>query len=67
MRIPKAFAEEAEIAADSTVELSMENGNLVVRPRRIPSLGLEELLAGITRANRHEGIDFGAPVGKEVW
>ena len=67
LRIPKPFAEEAGIEADSTVELSLEDGNLVVRPRRLRTLSLEALLAGVTRANRHEAIDFDAPVGKEVW
>lgn len=28
---------------------------------------LEELLAGITEENLHPEIDFGPPVGKEVW
>jgi antitoxin MazE len=67
LRIPKPFAEEAGMTAGSTVELSMEDGNLVVRPRRAPSFTLEALLGGITRANRHEAIDFGQRVGREVW
>lgn len=28
---------------------------------------LEQLLAGITEENRHEEIDWGPPVGNEVW
>jgi len=32
-----------------------------------PSYTLDELLAGITRANLHEEIDWGPAVGKEVW
>ena len=32
-----------------------------------PGYTLEELLAQITDDNRHEEIDFGTPVGKEVW
>ena len=31
-----------------------------------PGYTLEELLAQITEENRHEEIDFGPPVGKEV-
>lgn len=33
----------------------------------LADLTLEEMLAGITDENRHEEIDFGPPVGKEVW
>jgi len=28
--------------------------------------GIEEILSGITEENRHELIDFGKPVGREV-
>ena len=28
---------------------------------------LDELLAGVTLENRHDLIDFGEPVGKEIW
>ena len=28
---------------------------------------LDELVAGITDQNRHDLIDFGEPVGREVW
>ena len=34
-------------------------------PPDVPSL--EELVIRITPENRHEEIDFGPPVGKEVW
>jgi antitoxin component of MazEF toxin-antitoxin module len=28
---------------------------------------LKELVSGITKKNRHCGIDWGRPAGKEVW
>lgn len=34
---------------------------------RKPDYTLKDLLAQITEENRHEEIDFGPPVGKEVW
>jgi len=33
LRIPKAFAEEMQMTADTAVELSIEDGKLVVRRR----------------------------------
>lgn len=30
-------------------------------------LTLEDLLAGVTKENRHAEVDFGRPVGKEKW
>jgi antitoxin component of MazEF toxin-antitoxin module len=35
--------------------------------KRKPKYTLAELLAKITPENRHEYIDFGPTVGKEVW
>lgn len=28
---------------------------------------LKEILAGITKENQHDLVDWGSPVGKEVW
>lgn len=67
LRIPKPFAEETGIAPGSAVDLTVEDGNLVVRPRRAVSVRLGDLLVGVTRANLHEATDMGAPVGREVW
>lgn len=34
---------------------------------RIRRRHLEALVGGITEENRHEVVDFGAPVGREFW
>ena len=67
LRIPKAFAAEVEIDAGSTVDLSVEDGELVVRP--VPKLhyDIDELISGITPSNTHEPIDWGEAVGRESW
>jgi len=67
LRIPKALAEEAGIEADSAVDLTVRNGEIVVRPLRRKKFKLKDLLAKVTDENKHEEIDFGPPVGKEVW
>ncbi len=35
--------------------------------KRKPKYTLAEFVAKITPENRYESIDFGPPVGKEVW
>ena len=67
LRIPKAFAVESNVTGGSTVEVSMENGNIVVTPIKDPNYSLAELVEGITDENRHGEIDWGRPVGNEVW
>lgn len=67
LRIPKSLAKKAGIAEDSVVELFLEHGQLVIRSAEKPRLTLKELLKGITPENRHPPIDWGPPVGKEIW
>ena len=67
LRIPKAFADEMQIAAETAVEISIEDGRLVISPVGQATYALEELVAGITPDNLHDEINWGAPVGKETW
>ncbi len=67
LRIPKSFAEEAGVEAGSEVDLSVKDGELVVRPRRLPTYNLKDLLRGVTAENVHEEIDTGPRVGRETW
>lgn len=65
LRIPKPLAEEAKVEAGSTVDLSIEDGELIVRPLR-RRYDLRSLVRGINSDNLHEEIDTGAPVGREA-
>lgn len=67
LRIPKIFAEEAGLHADAAVELSLEQGRLVVQPITPQPLTLEQLLRGITEDNLPGEWNTGPAVGKEVW
>ena len=67
LRIPKAFAVDAQLENDSLVEMSIVKGKIVITPVPAPSWTLEELLAGINRNNLHHEIDTGNAVGNEVW
>lgn len=67
LRIPKSFAEEAGVQAGSEVDLSVEDGLLIVRPARGPRYDLKGLLSGVTPGNIHREVDTGKPVGREVW
>lgn len=67
LRIPKSFAEEAGLHVDAAVELSVEEGKLVVQPMRPPSLTLDQLLRGITEQNLPGEWVTGPAAGREVW
>lgn len=67
LRIPKSFAVESKVQQGSMVEVSMDAGRIVVEPVEMPEYDLKDLVSRITKSNRHAEIDFGAPVGKEIW
>jgi antitoxin MazE len=67
VRIPRSFAAEAGLSEDAPVELSLEEGKVVIQPAVPPPLTLEELLRGVTDENLHGEWDTGPAVGKEIW
>lgn len=66
LRIPAGIAEDIHLAAGDAVELTVVDGTLAVS--RVPDIPtMEELLASIPPGVTVEEVDFGPPVGKEVW
>lgn len=66
LRIPKAILDELQIREGDEVEMRVENRRLTIRPLNT-KLTLDSLLAAITPENCHKEVDWGKPVGKEVW
>lgn len=67
LRIPKPFAVEAGLVKDTPVEISLNQGKLVISKTTQDEYSLAELLSAITSENMHREVDFGGPVGNEVW
>jgi len=67
LRIPKSFAVESKIGQGSTVEISLEQGKIIVFPVAEPEFSLDELLAKVTAENLHGETDTGNSVGRESW
>ena len=66
LRIPKSVAAEANVQDGDPVEVSVENGAIVVRPA-VKRYTIEELVADMTPDKRHGETDWGPPLGNEVW
>lgn len=66
LRIPKTFAEDAQLAHDSLVEIRLVKGKIVVTPVSAPSWTLDELLADVTKDNLHTEVDTGLSIGNEI-
>ena len=67
VRIPASVMAAAHLNLDQPVNVSEEQGRIVIEPIRRKQYKLEELLGGITSKNQHSPVDTGAPVGKEIW
>ena len=65
LRIPKTFAVEIGLNRNTTVELALVEGRLVITPT--PIFTLAELLAGVTEENLHAEVETGPSMGNEAW
>ena len=66
VRIPQTLASQLDLQPDSHVRLTIRGKSLAVQPMRRP-VRLEALLEGVTDSNRHEEVDTGPPIGREIW
>ena len=67
VRIPAPNLRAAHLDLDDPVDVREESGRIIIEPAPRREYDLDELVKGITRENRHEEIELGGPVGKEVW
>jgi antitoxin MazE len=66
LRLPRSVAREVQLDEGDTVQMSVDNGTIVIRPSR-RRYSLEELVRRITPKNRHDESDWGGPLGDEMW
>lgn len=65
VRIPKAIAQQIEIREGAELEVSCSEDRVILRRPKTPSL--RQLLARLKPENRPPLVDWGKPVGREVW
>lgn len=65
IRIPKDIATTLSLDNNSMMELTVDNGVLIIKPK--PNSLLESLVSQITSENLHKEIDTGRSVGNEEW
>lgn len=66
IRLPAAILKQVNVALGDQLDLRTEDGKIVLVPTP-HEYRLEDLLAGVTKANLHEPMDLGGPVGREAW
>jgi antitoxin MazE len=69
LRLPKQILADASIAVGDDVDVAVRDGVIVIAPvKRVRGKqDLKALLAGIPKDYQAEEVDWGKPVGREVW
>lgn len=68
VRVPKGVAEQAGVNVDDSLDIEVaDSGVIVLTPLRQSRYRLSQLVKGITKGNVHDAMDFGKPVGREIW
>jgi len=67
VRIPKIFADETGLVLNDEVEITVQDGRIILTPLKAKTYSLDELLTGITPENRHDEWDMGPAAGNEAW
>ncbi|MEL7328553.1 MAG: AbrB/MazE/SpoVT family DNA-binding domain-containing protein [Cyanobacteria bacterium J06559_1] len=67
VRIPKHIAEALNLQPNDAIEFTLANGKATLEPlHELPEFTLDELLDQIVEPPELE-VDWGSPVGKEIW
>ena len=66
VRIPSSLAKELDVKEGTPVEITTEEGALVVTVERRPRYRLKDLLKDCRPEQLHGEIDWGEDVGREV-
>jgi antitoxin MazE len=66
-RIPARVMRAIRLTLGDVVDVRAEAGRIVIEPVRPKAYDLDTLLKRISAKNQHQAVDFGPPVGKEVW
>lgn len=67
IRIPKPLAQDAAMRVGVSVQMTVEEGRLILEPQKARRYPLGTLLKGISSKNLHAEVDTGDAVGKESW
>jgi antitoxin MazE len=67
IRIPRAIVQNLGLSEDNDLQI-ISNGKVATLERKShKKITLQQLLEKVTPENVHGEIDWGGPVGKEIW
>lgn len=66
VRIPKPFANKANIEDGTEIDIEIKGQNLILKSTK-PGYNLNKLVSKISDKNRHSEIITSQKIGKEIW
>ena len=67
VRLPATIMTQANFSTNQPINILLSKGRIILEPVSAPEFDLDEMLAQIKPEHLHGEIDFGAPVGKEIF
>ena len=69
LRLTKALLQEVQIHVGDEVNVSVQKGRIIIEPvtKVRGKYDLKELVLKMPQEYRAEELDWGEPIGKEVW
>lgn len=67
VRLPKSIATNQSLTAGSRVTVKETKTGISIEIAKKKTRTLADMLKGITKDNLHDEVDWGKPVGSEIW
>lgn len=67
IRIPSSVIQDLGLSENSSVQIVSNGVVATIQPKKRKKISLDELVAAITPDNIHKEVDWGGPIGKEIW
>lgn len=67
IRIPRYILDAAQFDFDETVEIDVVDGKIVIKKMAERRKTIKELFDGFDEEYKEKEIDWGKPVGNEIW
>jgi antitoxin MazE len=67
VRLSALALKESALSLNQKVTIKATRGRIVIEPSEHVKYDLDQLLDGITSKNAHAEVDFGKPLGKEIF
>lgn len=67
VRIPMPYALEIGLARNTDIEITVQDGSLLLTPVIDKKESLTSIMEKINEQNIHREVDYGKPLGNEIW